>query len=116
VIGSRCHPSRCKDKSCGWRPPNRGCSASKASARSSNDSRSRWLGATYQSVDVSELGFEPDITVECTGVGEVIADCILNVAAGGIVCVTGGGDGAAAAVAIGDVASLDKGELCRTSP
>ena len=61
------------------------------------------LGATYHSADVSELGFEPDIIVECTGVGQVIAEC--NVAAGGIVCLTGVGGCAAAGVATGDVAA-----------
>ena len=33
-------------------------------------------------------GFEPDVIVECTGVGQVIAESIQSVAAGGVVCLT----------------------------
>jgi threonine dehydrogenase-like Zn-dependent dehydrogenase len=64
------------------------------------------LGATYHSTPVSKVGFEPDIIVECTGVGQVVAESILKVGAGGIVCLTGvGSGGAAAGAAIGDVAA-----------
>src|SRR5215469_7131955 len=35
----------------------------------------RSLGATYHSGVAADLGFEPDIIIECTGVGQVIADC-----------------------------------------
>ena len=51
----------------------------------------RDLGATYHSGSVSDLGFEPDVIVECTGVGPVIADSIQKLGAGGIVCLTGVG-------------------------
>ena len=34
------------------------------------------LGATYHSTTVSELDFEPDIIIECTGVGQVISESI----------------------------------------
>jgi threonine dehydrogenase-like Zn-dependent dehydrogenase len=51
------------------------------------------LGATYHSGTVSDVGFEPDVIVECTGVGQVIADSIRVVAAGGVVCLTGVGRG-----------------------
>ena len=51
------------------------------------------LGATYHSGTVAELGFEPDIVIECTGVGQVIADSMRHVAAGGVVCLTGIGSG-----------------------
>ena len=51
------------------------------------------LGATYHSTSVSNLGFEPDIIIECTGVGQVIAESIRKVGAGGIVCLTGVGSG-----------------------
>ena len=47
------------------------------------------LGATYHSTTVGNVGFEPDVIVECTGVGAVIADSIRAVAPGGIVCLTG---------------------------
>ena len=64
------------------------------------------LGATYHSTSVSNVGFEPDIIIECTGVGQVIAESILNVGSGGIVCLTGvGRGGAAAGAAIADVAA-----------
>jgi threonine dehydrogenase-like Zn-dependent dehydrogenase len=39
------------------------------------------------------VGFEPDVIVECTGVGQVIADSIHSIGAGGIVCLTGVGSG-----------------------
>jgi len=64
------------------------------------------LGATYHSTPVSNVGFEPDIIIECTGVGQVVAASILKVGAGGIVCLTGvGSGGAAAGAAIADVAA-----------
>jgi threonine dehydrogenase-like Zn-dependent dehydrogenase len=53
----------------------------------------RALGATYHSGSVKEVGFEPDIIVECTGVGQVIADSFQNIGAGGVVCLTGVGSG-----------------------
>jgi len=64
------------------------------------------LGATYHSTNVANVGFEPDIIIECTGVGQVIADSIRNVGSSGIVCLTGvGRGGAAAGAAIADVAA-----------
>jgi threonine dehydrogenase-like Zn-dependent dehydrogenase len=51
------------------------------------------LGATYHSTTVSDLGFEPDIIIECTGVGQVIAESIHKLGAGGIICLTGVGSG-----------------------
>ncbi len=53
----------------------------------------RSLGATYHSGSIADLGFEPDIIIECTGVGQVIADSIRTIGAGGIVCLTGVGSG-----------------------
>jgi threonine dehydrogenase-like Zn-dependent dehydrogenase len=53
----------------------------------------RALGATYHAGAVSDLGFEPDAIIECTGVGQVITDSIKAVGAGGIVCLTGVGTG-----------------------
>jgi threonine dehydrogenase-like Zn-dependent dehydrogenase len=53
----------------------------------------RALGATYHSGTIAEVGFEPDVIVECTGVGQVIADSIKHVGAGGVVCLTGIGSG-----------------------
>jgi glucose 1-dehydrogenase len=51
------------------------------------------LGATYHSCRVAEIGFAPDLVMECTGVGDVISDVITQVAASGIVCLTGVGHG-----------------------
>lgn len=53
----------------------------------------RALGATYHSSSVAAIGFEPDVIIECTGVGPVINDCINIVGSGGIVCLTGVGSG-----------------------
>jgi threonine dehydrogenase-like Zn-dependent dehydrogenase len=53
----------------------------------------RALGATYHSGRVKDVGFEPDIIVECTGVGTVIADSIQAIGAGGVICLTGVGSG-----------------------
>jgi threonine dehydrogenase-like Zn-dependent dehydrogenase len=64
------------------------------------------LGATYHATGVSKLEFEPDIIIECTGVGQVIAESIQKVGAGGIVCLTGVGRGSAATgVVTGDLAA-----------
>ena len=52
-----------------------------------------------------DLDFDPDIIVECTGVGSVIADSIQKVGAGGIICLTGVGAGGVAERAVGDVAA-----------
>jgi glucose 1-dehydrogenase len=53
----------------------------------------RALGATYHAGRVGDIGFEPDVVIECTGVGQVIADAMAHVAPGGIVCLTGVGSG-----------------------
>jgi threonine dehydrogenase-like Zn-dependent dehydrogenase len=51
------------------------------------------LGATYHSGSVKDVGFEPDVIIECTGVGQVIGDSIRAIGAGGVVCLTGVGSG-----------------------
>jgi threonine dehydrogenase-like Zn-dependent dehydrogenase len=51
------------------------------------------LGATYHSGAATEVGFQPDVVLECTGVGAVIADALRVVASGGVVCLTGVGSG-----------------------
>src|SRR5262245_33449762 len=53
----------------------------------------RALGATYHSGTVAGVGFQPDVIVECTGVGQVIVDAIRAATAGGVVCLTGVGSG-----------------------
>ena len=65
----------------------------------------RALGATYHSGSVLNLGFEPDVIVECTGVGSVIADSIQMVGAGGVLCLTGVGGGGLSGYAVADVAA-----------
>jgi len=66
----------------------------------------RAVGATYHSTTVANLDFEPDVIIECTGVGQVIAESIQKVGAGGVVCLTGvGKGGAAGGAAIADVAA-----------
>ena len=49
--------------------------------------------ATYHSGAIADIGFEPDVIIECAGVGSVIIDSIRNVGAGGVVCLTGVGSG-----------------------
>jgi len=53
----------------------------------------RALGATYHTGSATDIGFDPDVIIECTGVGQVIADALRVVAPGGIVCLTGVGSG-----------------------
>jgi threonine dehydrogenase-like Zn-dependent dehydrogenase len=53
----------------------------------------RALGATYHTGNVAGIGFEPDVIIECTGVGQVIADSAQGIRAGGVVCLTGIGTG-----------------------
>jgi threonine dehydrogenase-like Zn-dependent dehydrogenase len=65
----------------------------------------RALGATYHSGSVLDLGFEPDVIVECTGVGSVIGDSVQKIGAGGVVCLTGVGAGGVAPRAVGDMAA-----------
>ena len=49
----------------------------------------RALGATYHTCSVADVGFEPDVIMECTGAGQVIAESMLKVGASGVVCLTG---------------------------
>ena len=53
----------------------------------------RALGANYHTGSIAGLGFEPDVIIECTGVGQVINDAVRGIAAGGVVCLTGVGTG-----------------------
>ena len=49
----------------------------------------RELGATYHSTPVLELGLEPDIVLECTGVPPVVLDVITSSGIDAVVCLTG---------------------------
>ena len=66
----------------------------------------RALGATYHSCSVSEIGFAPDVILECTGVGSVISESIGVLGASGVLCLTGVGHGGSVPkIATADVAS-----------
>jgi len=66
----------------------------------------RALGATYHSGSARGIGFEPDAIVECTGVGQVIADSIQAIGSSGVVCLTGvGHGGVVTAAACADIAA-----------
>lgn len=47
------------------------------------------LGAGYHHVPVAELEIQPDIVIECTGVGEVVIDATHLAAPGAVVALTG---------------------------
>lgn len=51
------------------------------------------LGGKYHSGEVADVGFEPDVIIECTGVGQVISESISALGPGGILCLTGVGSG-----------------------
>jgi len=51
------------------------------------------LGATYHCGRVADVGFAPDLILECTGVGQVIFESIAIIGASGVVCLTGVGHG-----------------------
>jgi len=53
----------------------------------------RALGASCHAGSVGNIGFRPDIIIECTGAGPVISDSIQGVGNGGVVCLTGIGRG-----------------------
>jgi threonine dehydrogenase-like Zn-dependent dehydrogenase len=66
----------------------------------------RALGAIYHSGSIEDIGFTPDIIIECTGVGSVISDAGRAISAGGVVCLTGVGTGGrTGAAATADIAS-----------
>jgi threonine dehydrogenase-like Zn-dependent dehydrogenase len=64
------------------------------------------LGAEYHHGSAHDLDFDPDIVIDCTGVGQVISDVITKVGAGGVVCLTGvGSGGRTTGLATADVAT-----------
>jgi len=65
----------------------------------------RALGATYHSGSLADLPLEPDVIVECTGVGAVIADSFQKIGSGGVVCLTGVGQGGRSGYAVADVSA-----------
>jgi threonine dehydrogenase-like Zn-dependent dehydrogenase len=65
----------------------------------------RALGATYHTGRATDVGFNPDVIIECTGVGQVISDCLRAASAGGVVCLTGVGSGGRTTGFTADVAA-----------
>jgi glucose 1-dehydrogenase len=66
----------------------------------------RALGATYHSGSIKEIGIIPDAIIECTGAGQVIADCVRTIGSSGTICLTGVGQGGASmAGATADIAA-----------
>lgn len=49
----------------------------------------RALGATYHNGAIEDIGFRPDIVVECTGAPALVLDVLGRSAVGGIVCLAG---------------------------
>jgi threonine dehydrogenase-like Zn-dependent dehydrogenase len=49
----------------------------------------RGLGAQHHTGRIADLGFKPDVVIECTGAPQVIADALCCTAPGGIVCLLG---------------------------
>ena len=47
------------------------------------------LGATYHHGSVTDIGIQPDVAIECTGVAQLIFDVMDCAGANGIVCLTG---------------------------
>lgn len=47
------------------------------------------LGATYHTVTVNDLPFEPDVVIECTGAPTVVLDVMCKAGPTGIVCLAG---------------------------
>jgi threonine dehydrogenase-like Zn-dependent dehydrogenase len=64
------------------------------------------LGAKYYPGNVADLGFAPDVVIECTGSASVLRDCLLHLGSGGILCVVGSS-------AHNQDTLLDVGELSR---
>ncbi len=49
----------------------------------------RDLGGTYHTGPVNKIGFAPDVSIECTGVAEVIVETMAHLASDGILCLLG---------------------------
>lgn len=64
------------------------------------------LGATYHTVPVNDLPFEPDVVIECTGAPTVVLDVMCKAAPTGIVCLAGVSSG-------GRIIDFDAGALNR---
>ncbi len=47
------------------------------------------LGATYHTGAVKDIGFAPDVVIECTGVASLVADAMVQLGNDGILCLAG---------------------------
>lgn len=47
------------------------------------------LGGKYYTGPIKNIGFRPDVIIECTGVAKVIAECLEQLGNDGILCLTG---------------------------
>ena len=47
------------------------------------------IGATYHHGNIASTGLTPDIVLECTGVGQLVFDAMDDIAANGVLCLTG---------------------------
>jgi threonine dehydrogenase-like Zn-dependent dehydrogenase len=47
------------------------------------------IGATYHHGTIASTGLTPDIVLECTGVGQLVFDAMDDIAANGVLCLTG---------------------------
>ncbi len=64
------------------------------------------LGATYHTGAIDQLGFKPEVVVECTGVSSLIVDSATNMAPDGIACLCG-------VSSAGQKVTIDMGSLNR---
>lgn len=65
------------------------------------------LGGAYHIGKITDLGFTPDIVVECTGVVELVRQAMEVVSPGGIICLTGVGPAAAPGTVSADRLATD---------
>ncbi len=66
----------------------------------------RSLGATYHQGDLATSGLQPDVVLECTGVGQLVFDAMDLMAPNGVLCLTG-------VSAKGRTLGIDAGEINR---
>jgi threonine dehydrogenase-like Zn-dependent dehydrogenase len=66
----------------------------------------RSLGASYHHGDLASTGLQPDVVLECTGVGQLVFDAMDLMAPNGVLCLTG-------VSAKGRTLGIDAGEINR---
>ncbi|GIW48131.1 MAG: threonine dehydrogenase [Deltaproteobacteria bacterium] len=65
------------------------------------------IGGTYHTGNIHDIGFKPDVVLECTGVGKLVFEVMQSIAPNGIVCLTGISSGKRLLEV--DVTSLNRG-------